>query len=135
MCAAAQATLLQAAGGKEAADNAPKRADEAAIKALLIQEVSKSATVDEFVTTTLDYVTSLCVFLSDRKSFQADEWIAKARLAAGRAGARQAQAGCAVGSGGAEPALPRAGGGAVHGCLRGCAQGGGGGAPAAGSVH
>ena len=78
VCGKAQATLLQAAGGKEAAELIPKKADEAVILSMLREAVAKKATVDEFVEETLAYVTSLCVFLSDRKFFISKEWIEEA---------------------------------------------------------
>lgn len=43
------------------------------------QEVTKSKPVDDFMAVTIDFVTSACLFLSDRKYYISDAWINEAR--------------------------------------------------------
>lgn len=75
VCSKAQVTLLQAAGGKEAAE--VKRADESVVLALLKEAVAGKTELDEAVTLALEYAVSMCTFLSDRKVFVFDEWHSK----------------------------------------------------------
>ena len=76
VCGKAQVTLLHAAGGKEAAE--VKRADEGAVLSLLKEAVAGKTEVDEACGLSLEYVASLCTFLSDRKVFNFEEWHANA---------------------------------------------------------
>jgi elongation factor 3 len=76
VCSKAQATLILAAGGKDAAD--VKRADEKAVQGVLVEQVTGKCDIDDFVSVSLDHVASLCTFLSDRKCFDFDTWHKKA---------------------------------------------------------
>ena len=76
VCSKAQATLILAAGGKDASD--VKRADEKAVQGVLVEQVTGKCDIDEFVSMALDHVASLCTFLSDRKCFDFDTWNKKA---------------------------------------------------------
>ena len=75
VCSKAQATLLQAAGGKDAAE--AKRVDEKVVLQVLIESLTGKCDIDDFTTTALEYVASLCTFLSDRKTFNIDTWKGK----------------------------------------------------------
>jgi|APGre2960657444_1045066.scaffolds.fasta_scaffold00076_3 elongation factor 3 len=72
VCGKAQATLILAAGGKDAAE--VKLADEKVVLAVLQEQVAGKCTVDDMAALTFEYVASLCTFLSDRKTFNFDEW-------------------------------------------------------------
>ena len=72
VCSKAQATLILAAGGKDAAE--AKRADEKVVLSVLVEQVSGKCEVDDFSSVALDHVASLCTFLSDRKCFDFDTW-------------------------------------------------------------
>jgi len=78
VCAKAQATLLLAAGGKEAAENEPKKASEPVVLSMLTEAVAKVTTVDPFLSIILEFVANVCVFLSDCKTFISEIWIKEA---------------------------------------------------------
>jgi elongation factor 3 len=72
VCGKAQATLIQAAGGKQAAE--VKLADEKVVLSVLEEQCAGKCETGDAVVMTFAYVASLCTFLSDRKCYSFDIW-------------------------------------------------------------
>ena len=72
VCGKAQATLIQAAGGKQAAE--VKLADEKVVLSVLEEQCAGKCETGDAVVMTFAYVAALCTFLSDRKCYSFDIW-------------------------------------------------------------
>jgi len=78
VCGKAQATLILAAGGKDAAE--VKQADHAVVLTVLMEQVAGKCEVDDQVQQSYEYCATVCTFLSDRKVYDFDQWNKKAVL-------------------------------------------------------